>query len=349
MTTRNWITYAEAAELIGEPEKFIRQLIESLAVRGCQTETEFLVDKDHLLGWNKRRNEPQFQVTKIYQGIQRVMLEHYRTIYAKEQAPHSGIRGALYEELVRDFLRDYLPQRFYIGSGQVLSSNYARDAEDLLCKISRQIDVVIFDAFNHPVLLPRYEIFPIEGTLAVIEVKSKLEKRTLIGTPKKPGALPNIESAKRLISAESQIPRLEPGEKIQASRHTSPLGVVFAFESIEPKTLAEHWKDWNACRGPHYRTDVIYLLEKKVLMVDTKRIERLSDPYQIWTCDPIGSQDKGRLVALGTPDVLLFFLSLLLRELRKMIDFSQHLVKTTPIGYLEETEVPRVLFSINNE
>lgn len=355
MTTQNWISCAEAAELLDTSEEHVRRLIERRSVRGYKEGTKFFVDKDNLLDWKKRRDEPKVQVQEIYQGLRSVMLEHYNTIYAREQAQHSGIRGALYEQLLRDFLRDYLPQKFYIGSGQVLSSKTSTDADGLPYKLSRQIDIVIFDAFNHPILLPKYELFPIEGTLAVIEVKSNLNKSTLIEKRKKegeptPGALPNIGLAKGLLSQETN--------RMLCDDIHPPLGIVFAFESIRPRSVLDHWKEWNASKGPRYRTDMICLLKRRVLMVDTNRFPRLFDDHQIATCDPIAFARKKRrvafepehdnvdifdrfkyepekLIAFRTPDVLFWFLSLLLRELRKMSDSSQHLV-TTPSSYIEE-------------
>jgi hypothetical protein len=353
MTTESWITCAEAAEMFGEPEEFVKGLADRAIIRVRRIGDETLVDQDYLLKWLKHRDAPRVRITEIYSGLRHVMLEHYRTIYARAQAQHPGARGALYEQLLREFLRDYLPQRFYVGSGQVFSSHTASDVNGLPYKLSRQIDAVIFDILNHPILLPKYELFPIEGTLAVIEVKSKLEKKTLIGTPKKPGALPNLESAKRLVSGEVETVWSEPkqveveGKMENLREMPSPLGAIFAFESIDPKTLTEHWKEWNESRVLRYRTDIICLLEKQVLIVDTNRIERLFDTHQITTWEPIGSCGKHKLVALKTPAVLFFFLSLLLRELRKMSAFSQKLVMTTPSSYLEEVEFSR-LFDIDN-
>ncbi len=174
MPTENWITSTEAAKRLGQSVESIEQLINRGIIRGRKSGTKYEVEEHFFVAWIKRGKGPRVEVAEIYNGIRNTMLEHYKTIYAKEQAQHSGTRGALYEKLLQDFLRDYLPQRFYIGSGQVLSSHPASDADGLVQELSRQMDVVIFDYFNHPILLPKYELFPIEGTLAIIEVKSNL-------------------------------------------------------------------------------------------------------------------------------------------------------------------------------
>src|SRR2546421_97918 len=114
------------------------------------------------------------------------------------------------------------------------------------------MDTVIFDAFNHPLLLPKYELFPIEGTLAVIQVKSNLDKRQLIS------AFENIASAKRLESEEAKAVWVAPvqvylegeAEPYALSDMPAPLGIVFAFESsLTAKTILEHWSTWNAAQG----------------------------------------------------------------------------------------------------
>jgi len=240
-----------------------------------------------------------------------------------------------------------LPQRFHVGSGQVLSSQTAIDAQGLFYNLSRQMDVVIFDALNHPRLLPKYELFPIEGTLAVIEVKSKLNKAKLIGTKKETGALESIESVKRLTSQEAQTLTEPPrqlsvgeGKLVGLQLMDSPFGAIFAFESIDPKTLVKYIKDRNATRQVRYRVDLICLLEKQALIVDTNRIHRLFDPHQLSTRgDPIESKGRNKLLVIKTPHVLFWFFVLLLRELRKMSRFSEQLTGTTHSSYMERTKL----------
>lgn len=275
-------------------------------------------------------------VAKVYRGIRSVMLEQYRTVYGRAQAQHDSTRGALYERLVQDFLSEHLPQRFYIGDGQVLSSISSRDVNGSFYSLSRQIDVVIFDAFNHPILLPKYELFPIEGTLAVVEVKSKLNKRTLLGTKDEVGALENIASAKCLVSEEAMDINWRAAQGDAPT--PCPLGVIFAFESNKPRSILNYWKKWNDARDARYSfhgwTDMICLLDKGALLVDTNRIGALLDRHQISPGDILRAHEM-QLVALTTPDVLFLFFNLLLRQLRNMTSLTQRLSETTPSTYLE--------------
>ena len=348
MNNKNWITYSEAAKILKKPEEHVKQLVEQGIITGYKDAENnvFYVDKDHLVGWTQRRKMPRVEVTEIYNGIRRTLLEYHKTIYAKEQARHAGVRGALYETFVRDFLEKHLPQKFYIGTGQVLSSNPVLDDRKLVTDISNQMDVVIFDAFNHPVLLPKYELYPIEGTLSVIEVKSRLDKSTLIGTQKNPGALANITSAKRLISLEARTINSTTSTIINDEHFAPPLGIIFAFDSTDPKTIAKQWEQWNATKELNHRTDMICLLKQETLIVDTNRFDQLFDSHQFTMFDPIVSSEKNKLVGIKSPVILFFFVNLLLSDLRKMSVQSQRLSSTTPSSYFRNAKITS--FTIDN-
>jgi hypothetical protein len=345
VSDQEWISCAEAASILHETEEVVAALVRQGGIRGKYENGVYLINKKHLLAWDEQRKKPRVEVAKIYSGIRRTLLEHHKTIYAKEQAQHPGVRGTLHENLVRDFLRGHLPQRYYLGAGQVISSNPVMDDDYLIQDLSRQIDIVVFDGLNHPILLPRYELYPIEGTLAVIEVKSHLNKRTLVGTKKNPGALPNIKSAKRLVSSEAQS-FLHPPFQIEIERVLfdlreipSPLGVVFAFSSISPRTLAGHWAEWNNAADSRHRVDIICLLERSCLLIDTNRFPRLLDTHQISTVDPVASAGANKIVCIESPAILFFFFNLLLRDLRKMSMFTQKLTATTPSSYLHRVSI----------
>jgi hypothetical protein len=309
-------------------------------------------------------------VLQIYRGAQEVLLTQYRTLFDRSQAPHHATRGALYEQLIRDFFTEYLPQQFYIGTGQVVGSLSALSPEGFPGKVSRQTDVVIFDALHHPILLPKYELFPIEGTLATIEVKSKLRAE------KSAGALENIASVKRLGSWARDQPVIsdfiEPSllnkqqapdckglfkglgiipmsqeEKAQQEneeRHKRqqynreldqhfPLGVVLAFETENsPETLLGHWQEWNAqCEWKH-RTEMICILKENLLLIDTSRIDQFWDPHQIQ--HSFWPPDK--LIALESKYMFLVFFTLLLRRLRLRSAITPEIIETTPISYFQE-------------
>lgn len=87
---------------------------------------------------------------------------------------HSGARGAAAEEILRKFLRASLPGSLGVTVGQVV------DADG---NFSGQSDVIIYDAQGTPMLFSSVEdgqeTVPIEGVIAVIEVKSRLQRSDL--------------------------------------------------------------------------------------------------------------------------------------------------------------------------
>lgn len=80
---------------------------------------------------------------------------------------HSGEKGGFREYFVNQMVRPYIPAHFGISSGIVM---------DYRCKQSSQSDIIIYDKRLMPPILQAEGrgIFPVECTLMVIEVKSKL-------------------------------------------------------------------------------------------------------------------------------------------------------------------------------
>jgi hypothetical protein len=83
--------------------------------------------------------------------------------------PHAGLKGHEAEEIVRKFLKGHLPKRFDVGSGFVI------DPGD---NVSKQTDLIIYDALNCPVYRASENaaIIPSDNVASVIEVKSRLGK-----------------------------------------------------------------------------------------------------------------------------------------------------------------------------
>jgi len=100
--------------------------------------------------------------------------------------PHQGARAGEAEKLVKDFLRRHLPKRFDVGSGFII------DRQDT---VSRQTDVVIYDAMNCPVYRPprTRAIFPSNNVAAL---------RVLVGSADETLGLQDVE---RLILPGASI------------------------------------------------------------------------------------------------------------------------------------------------
>ena len=159
--------------------------------------------------------------------------------------PHNQLRGGEAEALVRGFLNDHLPKRFSAGSGYII------DRGD---RISKQTDVIVYDAFNCPVYRASDTagIFPSDNVAAVVEVKSVLDKARLRE------AHENIVAAKKLgKTREIDAPFLLTSQT---------LGCVFAFESaITLDKLAEHLKELYVESGLGVHIDHLVVLDRGLL------------------------------------------------------------------------------------
>ncbi len=124
--------------------------------------------------------------------------------------PHAGVKGGEAEKLVRKFLNDHLPGRFRAGSGFIV------DRKDT---VSRQTDVIIYDALNCPVYRVSEEggVYPSDNVAGVVEVKSSLNKAEL------DNAWEKVASVKAL----HKTPEPDMGSFIT----TNTLGLVFGSMS----------------------------------------------------------------------------------------------------------------------
>jgi len=145
---------------------------------------------------------------------------------------HSGNKGANAEQVLRDFLRQFLPPYNRVGHGEVIDQSGAS---------SRQLDAIITNEY-HPFLndLSAPSVFIIEGVSCVAEVKSVLTSDELIRT------LENSLSFKRL-SVTLQKGATVFGNREDISRFVEKRpSFLFAFESqLSVGTIKERIEAWN--------------------------------------------------------------------------------------------------------
>lgn len=82
---------------------------------------------------------------------------------------HSGTIGSYREDLLRNMLRKLLPKRYSVDTGFIEDS-------------PRQLDVIIWDAFNYPALFREGDVvvIPRAAVRGVIEVKTTLSSTTML-------------------------------------------------------------------------------------------------------------------------------------------------------------------------
>ena len=157
---------------------------------------------------------------------------------------HTYEKGMRREQVVIDFLRDLLPPRFGVARGEIIDSKGG---------VSRQCDMVVYDALHSP-MFQRAEasrLFPSECVYAVIELKPRLDKKTLAL------AVENIRSAKALD--RSAIVARHGGHRLYHGPKANPplFGAVFSAkagrmgETIVPALIDHHrrlpWQQWLDC------------------------------------------------------------------------------------------------------
>ncbi len=165
--------------------------------------------------------------------------------------PHAGDKGEETEEILREFLNHHLPQRFRAAEGIII---------DNANQISRQTDVIVYDALASPVY--RYSkktlILPVDTVAAVIEVKSRLNKPDLEDAYKK---IASCKSLKKRPISEADQPAT--GSKLRAA---GTFGVVFGFASdTSLATLAAHTEELNKKYDWRLWPNMILVLDKGVI------------------------------------------------------------------------------------
>ena len=166
---------------------------------------------------------------------------------------HNPSKGELREFFVKKILKRFLPWGVSIGSGEIYSSHSQ--------KKSRQIDIIVFDnRFPKFAMTGESEnaIYPLEGVIATIEVKSTLNSKNLSE------ALENCYSVNtlglelnELISGKivDRLAKKENIDKVFASHkifwRLSPRTYIFGFKgySSRAKELCRSVCKWVKRKG----------------------------------------------------------------------------------------------------
>lgn len=144
---------------------------------------------------------------------------------------HPGEKGRAFEEILRKFLRDYLPRSLDISTGMLVDANGG---------ISRQLDVIISDSAKTPIFYRSGDlrVIPVECAYAVIEVKAYLDGTELCRAFKNMGS---VRALKKSAYSKSGGAILRVVNAYGKRHEISPVNYyVFAYDSIDLKTLAEH-------------------------------------------------------------------------------------------------------------
>ncbi|NLN81171.1 MAG: hypothetical protein GX136_01300 [Clostridiales bacterium] len=161
---------------------------------------------------------------------------------------HMGELGASREELLRDYIKNYLPEKFKVGRGIILDSDGHQ---------SRQQDFIIYDAFNSPaaLLMDGLQVLPIESVYCTIEIKSTLNKTELAK------CVENIKSVRMLK------PCVIHNLPIQPAITNKSLGFVFAYTSdTSIETLLDNFYELNKNVELDHQISLVCVLDKGLIL-----------------------------------------------------------------------------------
>lgn len=193
----------------------------------------------------------------------RNFLDHYfASVYSKLEAdallfnrelPHNGLKGSENENALAAVIRGFLPSKYGVEVNALVI--------DRLGKVSKQADILIYDAENQASFFRK--VFPVEIVYAVIEVKTSMSSTEAIS------AMDNLAS----ISDLEFRPLLSPYWETRVQReniHQNPPSLyAFSYRTdCQSFETFSRWFDWQTLfRGVELRNQAPTHPEIRVLRV----------------------------------------------------------------------------------
>jgi hypothetical protein len=170
---------------------------------------------------------------------------------------HAGSKGAVREDYLVDFLSEHLPGTVAVfGSAEIMTANG---------QLSPQCDAVIADPGTPPFFSEnRHRVVPNECVYGVLEVKSFLDGAALRDACER---IARVRSMPKTAYYPTRPPftyRVDAYGRTWG--HWPTNGVVFAFDSMDLKTLGMRLMDWCATRQPWEWPDSVWVLGKGYLL-----------------------------------------------------------------------------------
>ncbi|MDE2715572.1 MAG: hypothetical protein OXI33_00965 [Chloroflexota bacterium] len=265
-------------------------------------------------------------VTNVFTDLK----EHYQTL-AESLRAHADEAGVLRtssdvgtqrEDLYKSFLERHLPK-----SADVFLGGYVFGMDG---QASQQIDVVITTG-----IAPRFRlrdgnrfIAPLEGTIGIAEVKSRLDKASLHDALYKCASIPAMPEKGNTVP---------PFLKVSDTRwNENPFKIIFAYDSIAESSLMEHIDEFYAEstdipfeRRPH----MIHVLGKYSLMRMTSGWQLESSAGVVADLQPAA----GEFIHLPGDDVAAIMITL--QQLQQSaFAFNGNYIAVSPHLYIDTFE-----------
>ncbi|WP_120005052.1 DUF6602 domain-containing protein [Nesterenkonia muleiensis] len=184
---------------------------------------------------------------------------------------HGGIKGTTAEERFHEFLRRHLPDSIGVTSGEVVDVDSNRSGE---------LDAILYDKPRTPMLFgdkgSRNHAVPVEGVIAVIEVKSRLQRGMVTDL---------IKSCQKVKSLQKKA-FLSGGLVHQRERYGQMYAdmpvyySVFAFES--EGSYAGAFNDAQLEAAPEKRIDSVCYLDRGVGLNVSMNWETYQPSFSPW-------------------------------------------------------------------
>jgi hypothetical protein len=176
-----------------------------------------------------------FQIEKLFSGS----LAKLRTeaSYFSTLTDHNPELGRLNESHLVSLLRNYLPSKYGIGTGFLVSGG----AEP---KQSPQCDIIVYDTINNAPFYSSgaWSIFPIEMVYAVIEVKTTLNRMSLEDTFVKCGYIRGM--AKTSSGDPNKCYSVQDKPK-----QGKPVRYLTRMSSLPPRFFLFGYNGWQSING----------------------------------------------------------------------------------------------------
>ncbi len=246
-------------------------------------------------------------IKDILASVSKKMQIDFKNITSRIQ--HNGEKGTARENLLGEYLRKYIPEKFCFSKGTIV------DYKDTQ---SRQVDIIIHDKFMTPYLvdMDSTKVIPIESVYSVIEVKSTLTKEELRKSIK------NIASVRKL-------------QKKTVTGYAFPTaGLVFAYDSdASLETVYKNLVELSNEVEIDERISCVCILNKGIILpIDKNGIKNV-----------VLLPNENSIYAMfnNATDSLLLFYLILTQILNSITIFPPDLV-----AYAQSTEILDTSFSV---
>jgi hypothetical protein len=250
--------------------------------------------------------------------IQALLQQYFQSkrkqlLAASEQVitPHSGLKGAHREEVIRIFLNGILPKRFEVGCGIIYGKSNR----------SKETDIVIWDAINFPKLeMLGHDFFFATSVKAAIEVKTQWSQDIYDDIKEKCSYIKRLDIPEGSPNLQESIQILEQRLNKMNSGHGGEITALIAPPTIG--TAAVIFRGGQSFEFPNDRKelgriedsypDLLVLIDEGIIF--SKHVE-----FEENTWNGIGT---AQIINAGE-DVLLFFAIGLLEMLMERVVHSE--------------------------